>query len=124
MNTGCFWRNVQRQVTFAMVITAMLWVVPALCGTTGSIDGVVKDTSGTPIAGARITLINSGMGIKQNVTTGKNGAYRFPLVVPGEYELRAEAKNFKPQSKAGLVVHVNGALRVDLALDVEDTPAH
>ena len=85
---------------------------------------VIKDTSGAPIAGAHVTLINSGMGIKQNVTSGKNGAYRFPIVSPGEYELRAEAENYKPQRRAGLVVHVNGTLRLDLALEADEKTAH
>ena len=97
---------------------------PALCGTTGSISGMIKDSSGAPIAGARITVTNPGMGIKQNTTSGKNGSYRFPTLLPGQYELHAEANNFKPQSRTGLVVHVNGALRIDVTLEGEDSGAH
>jgi hypothetical protein len=125
MNTSCLalWRYTQRQFLFGAVIATILWVAPVLCETTGSIDGVIKDASGAPVGGARITLTNSGTGVKQNATSGKNGAYRFSTVLPGQYELHAEAKNFKPQSRTGLVVHVDGALRIDLALEAEDNPA-
>ena len=109
---------------FGTLISVMLLVALALCGTTGSLDGLIKDTSGAPIANARVTLTNSGMGNKLSVTTGKTGAYRFPIISPGQYELRAEAKNYKPQSRMGLVVHVNGALRIDLVLEMDDNPGH
>ena len=103
-----------------VTIAAILLVAQAIGGTTGSIAGVIKDQSGAAVAGVRITLTNSGMGIKQSVTSGKNGSYRFPNVLPGEYELRTEATDFKPKSRAGLMVHVDSALRIDVILEAED----
>jgi protocatechuate 3,4-dioxygenase beta subunit len=99
-------------------------VAQAICGTTGSISGLIKDAAGSPVAGARITLTNSGTGIKQNVTSGRNGSYRFPNVLPGDYELQTEAKNFKPQSRKGLVVHVDGAIRINVTLEADSTPGN
>ena len=124
MNTqgsGVCRRMARRQPVWSVIMAAVMWVAPALCGTTGSVAGTIKGTSGMPIVGARITLTNSGMGIKKNATAGKNGSYSFPTLLPGQYELRAEAENFKPQTRT-LVVHVNGALRVDLALEEDDKP--
>lgn len=106
-----------------LTLAAVIWATPVLCGTTGSIAGTIKDSSGTPIAGARITLTNLGMGIKKSTTARKNGSYSFPTLLPGQYELRAEAEKFKPQTRI-LVVHVNDALRIDLALETDDKPAH
>jgi len=115
-----------RQARFStgLVIAVILAVTQAICGTTGSVSGIVKDASGAPVAGARIMLTNSGMGIKQNVTSGKNGSYRLPNVLPGEYELQIEAKNFKPHSRKGLMVHVDSAIRIDVTLEAEDSAAH
>jgi hypothetical protein len=106
-------------VAFAYIAVA-LSVTQAICGTTGSVAGVIKEPSGAPVAGAHITLTNSGTGIKQNVTSGKNGSYRFPNVLPGEYELHIETKNFKPESRKGLMVHVDSAIRIDMTLEAED----
>jgi len=108
-----------RRSQFRIFLAAIVALLPGLCGTTGSISGVVKDASGAAIAGVRITLTNTSMGIKNAATTSKAGSYSFPTVLPGQYDLRAEAKGFKPKKRTGLVVHVDGAMRVDLTLDPE-----
>jgi len=103
-------------------VLATLVLFPVLCGTTGSVSGVVKDASGAAIEGVRVTLTNTNMGIKSAMTTGKKGLYAFPTVLEGQYDLRAEAKGFKPQIRRGLTIHVNSAIRLDLTLDPEEGP--
>ena len=74
---------------------------PALCGTFGSITGTVKDPSGAALAGARITLTNMSMGIKTALTTGKSGSYRFPTVLPGQYDLLARRRDLSHKPAPG-----------------------
>jgi len=101
-----------------IVLVAIVALLPALCATTGSVSGVVKDTSGAAITGARITLTSTSMGIKSSTTTSKAGTYNFPTVLPGQYDLHAEAKGFKPQNRA-VVVHVDGRFKIDLTMESE-----
>ena len=119
-NTSLIFRQCRKRL-IPNFLAAALVLMPGLCGTTGSISGLVKEHSGAPIAGARITLTNTGMGTKTSVATSKGGAFNFPILLPGSYNLRAEAKGFKPQDRTGLVVHVDGAMRIDLTLEPEDS---
>jgi hypothetical protein len=93
-----------------------------IAGTTGSVSGTLKDASGMPVAGGKVTLSNKTMGMSFMATTDRKGSYGFLTVSPGTYSLHAEAPGFAPQERNGLVVHVNSALRVDLTLESEKSP--
>ncbi len=59
-----------------------------------SIQGTVADQSGAVVPGARVTLIDQATGIERTTESGASGAYRFPSLGAGEYELRFEAEGF------------------------------
>jgi hypothetical protein len=56
--------------------------------TTGRITGTIKDQRGAVIVGAEISTASKTTGQERNVTTGKDGNYSVPLLVPGAYYLR------------------------------------
>jgi hypothetical protein len=47
-----------------------------------SMTGVVTDTTGAAVVGARVLLLNPSRGIDASVVTDKDGSYRFPNVPP------------------------------------------
>jgi len=61
--------------------------------TTGEIAGQVSDPQGAAVAGARVTL-SGATGAPREATTNANGQYRFSLVEPGAYEIKAQASGF------------------------------
>ena len=64
---------------------------------TGSIRGYVTDSSGTPIAGARVTAVNTQTAGQREVTTQSNGFYAILGLVPAEYEVTARQIGMAPQ---------------------------
>src|SRR5690242_20674720 len=64
---------------------------------TGSIRGYVTDSSGTPIAGARVTAVNIQTATQREVTTQSNGFYAMLGLVPAEYDVTTRQIGMAPQ---------------------------
>src|SRR5436853_1784976 len=64
---------------------------------TGSIRGYVTDSSGTPIAGARVVAVNPLTSTQREVTTQSNGFYAMLGLVPAEYDVTARQIGMAPQ---------------------------
>ena len=62
---------------------------------TGSIEGLVKDTSGGVLPGASVELRSLTTGIALPQTSNSQGAYAFKAVTPGAYEVMASLTGFK-----------------------------
>src|SRR5467141_2120001 len=82
---------------------------------TGSIRGYVTDSSGTPIAGARVTAVNSQTSAQREVTTQSNGFYAILGLVPAEYEVTARQIGMAPQ-KLKVRVLIGEVFPLDLKL--------
>src|SRR5262245_9820417 len=62
----------------------------------GSITGIVQDTSGAVILGARATLINQEQGVTARQTiTNEEGIYLFAALSPAVYTVMVELPGFK-----------------------------
>lgn len=61
---------------------------------TGMITGVIVDSLGTPIAGARLLLTNRDNGMTRRLETSSKGDYTAASLPPGVYRLTAEADGF------------------------------
>src|SRR5436190_2717332 len=86
--------------------------------TATEILGVVTDSSGSVVAGAKITITRIATGQRLERTTNQAGEYTFPLIEIGEYTLRAEMQGFRSQSVTGLKVETQQKARVDVILEV------
>jgi 5-hydroxyisourate hydrolase-like protein (transthyretin family) len=71
--------------------------------TTGSIGGSVTGEHGTPLSGARVTLISEADKTTKTATTDANGAYAFEDLTPGEYDLQFDSKSYVTKTER---VHV------------------
>ena len=60
----------------------------------GDLTGTVTDASGGAIPQARITANEPSRGITRGASTGSAGEYRLPILPPGTYRIRVEAKGF------------------------------
>src|SRR5882724_7889328 len=88
--------------------------------TYGSITGAVTDPSGAAIADAQVTLTNLGTLEKRTQATGNDGLYTFVNLFPGRYKIEAEKTGFKRITRPEVVVDVQQAVRIDLAMQVGD----
>src|SRR5580692_1714128 len=59
-----------------------------------SIQGIVKDTSGSTVAGAIVTLEPAASTDQRTAITDQTGAFRFSPVEPGNYKITIAASGF------------------------------
>jgi hypothetical protein len=89
----------------------------------GSLVGTIRDSSGAPIPGAQVTLINTATGITTQARTGPTGDYEFPSVHVGIYKVDATASGFSDSIADNVTVSVGGRQRIDLGLKVGSASA-
>src|SRR5437899_11476125 len=86
------------------------WIAVAVTATaqqnTGTILGVVKDSSGAVVPGAGITILNEETSLTRTVTTGENGAFPAPALPVGHYTARGELVGFRSQVQRGRIPEV------------------
>ena len=85
---------------------------------TGTILGIVSDTSGGVMAGAKVTIVNEGTALTRTVTTDSNGEYTAPSLPTGRYTVMSEMTGFKTLALSNIDVGVDQRVRIDLKLEV------
>jgi hypothetical protein len=85
---------------------------------TGSISGIVTDSSGAAIADAAVQVKNTGTGIFQSVKTDIQGRYNAPDLGIGDYELQATKTGFQTVVRRGVALTVGSQPVVDFNLPV------
>jgi hypothetical protein len=86
--------------------------------TYGSVTGTVTDASGAAMADSRVTLTNLGTSDRRTQTTGNDGLYLFPNLLPGRYSVDIEKAGFKKYSRPDVVVQVNQTAHIDAAMEI------
>ena len=86
--------------------------------TYGTVDGTVVDSTGAVVAGAQVTLTNTGTQEKRSQPTGDAGLYQFVNVSPGEYRIDIEKPGFKHFARTNVVVQVQQDTHIDVTLPV------
>jgi hypothetical protein len=86
--------------------------------TTQSVQGLITDTSGAVVSGARVTLTNEGTSVSFNAITNETGNYTFALVPVGNYDMRVEMAGFKLETLRGLRVETAAQVRQNFQLQV------
>ena len=65
--------------------------------TTASIWGNVTDNHGTPLGGAKVTLLNEDTKESTGGSTDGTGQYHFENLTPGKYTVSFDARGFVPK---------------------------
>ncbi len=86
--------------------------------TTGGVAGTVLDPSGAAVPNATVHLKNNETGVTQNTTANSTGAYRFPFLNPGSYEVTVEAQGFATSAVHAATVTVGQSSTVNVQLQV------
>jgi hypothetical protein len=73
-----------------------------------SLSGQVEDSTGAAVAGAEVTLTDSGSTVLATVVTDKEGHFVIKSVPPGSYVLTAQGSGFQP-SRTKVSVSLGGA---------------
>jgi hypothetical protein len=108
-----------RRAVYALACVLAL-SLPALAQEqTGSITGIVKDTSGAVLPGVTVEAKSLSTGaVASTAVTDGSGAFRFPGLRPGKYEVMAKLQGFTPAKMENIDLRLGQILTVDLALAV------
>jgi hypothetical protein len=102
---------------FALLVLASCALQAQIAGT-GQISGTVADSSGAVVPNATVTLINKATQVQRVKQSDKAGAYLFPNIEVGTYDLSATAQGFETYVQTGIVLEVGSDIAVNPALAV------
>ncbi len=85
---------------------------------TASLQGIVEDSSGAVIPGAKIRVVNTATNVATAATTGADGAFVAPSLTPGSYRVEVEAAGFKKLERTGVDLRVDQAARIRLIMEI------
>lgn len=85
---------------------------------TGTIEGVVRDSSGGIVPGAAVTVQNVDTNQTRTLTTNDAGEYRAPALQVGHYTVKVEKDGFRTLTQQGLTLEVQQELVVNADMQV------
>src|SRR6267378_5141708 len=115
-----------RSLTFPQRVIAVAFFVFVAAGTTlgqsdrGTIAGTVLDSSGGAVADAQVQATGVETHSVYTTVSTATGAYRFPNLVLGHYDITVTAKGFKASTSTGLEVQINSTTSLDITLQAGD----
>ncbi len=111
------------KITKFLALAILVWfcsieVFAQAQASTADLVGSVVDPSGAVIQGATVTARNSATGISRTAQTNESGDYQILGLTPGDYEITAEAPNFRKIviSPVKLTVGQRAELRIRLEI--------
>ena len=92
------------RVALALALAITVLGFPGLLqaqGLTGQISGTVTDTSGGVLPGVTVTIKNAGTGLTRETVTGSDGAFLFPDLLAGTFDLIVTMQGFRRTNRRG-----------------------
>jgi hypothetical protein len=85
---------------------------------TGGIAGIVRDSGGAVISGAKVTVTDVDRGTVRAITTNIQGEYVVSPLKIGQYKLTVEKEGFRKTIVGPVVVDIQGHPAIDITLQV------
>jgi hypothetical protein len=98
------------RISILIVLLLSLGGSAAFAQFLSGIDGTVKDQSGALIAGAKVTVTDTRLGVTRTITTSEAGYFRIDSIAASTYTVQIQVTGFKTWEQKNLVVDV-GAIR-------------
>ena len=112
-----WWRCLPALLVTACLLTAVSVPNAALAGTTGNITGVVKDTSGKPVAD--VTVAAASLSQALSGTTDAHGYYSLVNLIPDTYTVSFQKTGYQSVSVPGITVLQDQSITVNQSLQTE-----
>src|SRR5262249_33500856 len=93
-----------RQLTILLFVSAGS-LFPAFGQTsTSNLTGLISDPTGAAIPGVKVRLENLATHEKREALSGGEGRFTFSQILPGTYDLQAEAQGFKAFTQRNIIL--------------------
>jgi hypothetical protein len=86
--------------------------------TTGAVEGIVQDQSGTAVPGASVS-ITSDRGVRRSATTDNDGFFRAPRLPIGAYSVTVSATGYKDLPDQAVLVNIGDSAAYTFTLESE-----
>ena len=86
-----------------------------------SLVGTVVDSSGAALAGVNVDAVEEATKLSYTATTNGNGYYGITFIKPGTYDITVRQTGFKGETKTGIPLPTDQAVRTDFTLTVGST---
>jgi hypothetical protein len=83
-----------------------------------TISGTVKDSNGSVVAGAKVTVISTRVGLTREAVTNGNGSFTLTALPVGEYSLKVAQTGFATANVDNLTLGPGDQRTIDVALKV------
>ena len=104
--------------TVLLAISLLAAVVARGQVTTGTISGIVADSSGAVLPGAKVTILHEETGITRAAVADAAGRYGVPSLAVGSYKVTAGMDGFQTEVRSGIVLTIGREAVVNFALAV------
>ncbi|WP_446742009.1 carboxypeptidase regulatory-like domain-containing protein [Silvibacterium acidisoli] len=111
----------QRRTLAVIAIAASLFSVFSSAfaqNVSATLRGTVRDSQGSVVSGATVTVLNPATNIAHTVTTNKTGDYVVPELPAATYTVHIQASGFQPSDYTGVVLNIQQEARIDATLGV------
>ena len=108
---------------FAIAAMALFLLTPfafSQTTTTADVSGVIKDSTGAVVPGAKVTIKSLDSGETRSETSNNQGEYRFTLLKPGNYEMSASSTGLKSNLQR-VALQVGTAPEIDISMNPQGT---
>lgn len=85
---------------------------------TGTLLGVVSDSSKATIAGSTIKVTNEATGTVREASSGATGEFLIPRLPAGRYTVHVEAPGFRTFENRGVIVPVDQSVTLQVAMQL------
>lgn len=105
---------------FWLVLCALVSLAPLVFGQAeqGQITGVIRDTSGAVVRGAKVTAKDMATNVVSSTVSDSRGYYTIPYLAPDVYDVSAQARGFSVATVSGVHMTVDLQTTVNLTLKV------
>ena len=103
-----------------LICLVTLFLLPAAFAQTitATLEGLVTDPSGAVIGGATVRVTNVETNARLEYRTDSMGRFVAPAVPAGHYSVQVQAAGFKKLERAGIVLEVDQAARLELPMEL------
>jgi hypothetical protein len=101
-----------------MCVLGLFCATASMAQSTGTVQGVVKDTAGAVLPNATVVLVNPSTDRQMRATTNALGAYAFTFVSAGQYRITVDATGFATFVREQITVDLDGVAVIDATLQV------
>ncbi|MCU1262004.1 MAG: Cna protein B-type domain protein, partial [Bryobacterales bacterium] len=107
-------------MTFRPILLALLMAVPAYAqlSTTTQVNGTVIDSSGSVVAGAEVSALNTATQATAPAQSNADGTYVITGLTPGNYTVTVSKPGFKTFKESEVILHPATVATVNATLNV------